>query len=152
MDTYFRCLSLTLLFLAQLLSRGFRHSNQKHNFGPVKPNSHNKCKILHHSENRIAEELYYPKSIGLRDFIGSGDYRFYAGILFFIHPVVQSQTTKIHGRSTSAYGKLAEAEKKHPTVLQILHTYYKHINEILQRRHHYHNKCNIIIISIVIMV
>ena len=76
MDTYFRCLSLTLLFLAQLLSRGFGHSNQKHNFGPVKPNSHNKCKILHHSENSIAEELYYPKSIGLRDFIGSGDYRF----------------------------------------------------------------------------
>ena len=74
---------LTLLFLAQLLSRGFGHSDQKHNFGPVKPNSHNKCKILHYSQNRIAEELYYPKSIGLRDFTGSGDYRFYAGILFF---------------------------------------------------------------------
>ena len=40
--TYFRCISLNLLFLPQLLSRGFGHSNQKHNFGPVKPNSHNK--------------------------------------------------------------------------------------------------------------
>ena len=60
-DTYFRCLSFTLLFLPQLLSRGFGHSNQKHNFGPVKPNSHNKCKILHRRENRIAEELYYKK-------------------------------------------------------------------------------------------
>ena len=88
MDTYFRCLSFILLFLSQLLSCGFGHSNQKHNFGPVNPNSHNKCKILHDSENRIAEELHYPKSIGLRDFIDSGDYRFYAGILFFDTPCI----------------------------------------------------------------
>ena len=135
MDTYFRCISLTLLFLAQLLSRGFGHSNQKYNFGPVKLNSHiteleklrelndrsrtpvrvncndrsrksivineisfamkkssltlhNKWKIHIISEKRIAEELYYPKSIGLRDFIGSGNYRlFYAGMLFLIHHV-----------------------------------------------------------------
>ena len=82
MDTYFRCISLTLLFLAQILSRGFGHSNQKHNFGPVKPNSHNKCKILHHSENRIAEELYYPKKYMFTGYLRFRRLPISAGILF----------------------------------------------------------------------
>ena len=74
---------LLFFFWHSVLTRGIGHSNQKHKFGPVKPNSHNKCKILNHSENRIAEELYYIKSIGLRFFVGSGDYRFYAGSVFY---------------------------------------------------------------------
>ena len=56
-DKYFNSCLLTPFSLAQLLTRGVGHSNQKHKFGLVRPNLHNKCKILHHSENSIAEEL-----------------------------------------------------------------------------------------------
>ena len=61
MDKYFNCPSLTRSFLAHVLSPGFGHTNQKHKFAPVMPNSDNKCKILYQSEQRIAKKLYYLK-------------------------------------------------------------------------------------------
>ena len=44
--------------------------------------------MLHRGENRLVKNAFYPKTIGIGIFVGSGDYLFYAGLKFFDTPCI----------------------------------------------------------------
>ena len=45
--------------------------------------------MLQRGENRLVKNAFYPKNKGIRIFVGSGDYLFYAGLKFFDTPCIQ---------------------------------------------------------------